>query len=50
MIETSIKKNTRFNYQLIDNWFTPELIQFIASHHIKCYLLGMVKIKKTNHA
>jgi len=49
MFETSIKKCTRFNYQLIDSWFTSELIQLIASYDIKYHLLGMVKIGKTNH-
>jgi len=50
MVKTAIKKGIRFDYLLVDSWFTcSELLQFITSRHIKCYLMGMIKMGKTKY-
>ena len=50
MVKTAIKKGVRFDYLLVDNWFTcSELLQFITSRHIKCHLMGMIKMGKTKY-
>jgi hypothetical protein len=50
MIRTAIAQGIRFDYLLADSWFTNfELIKFIATRHIKCHFLGMVKNSKTKY-
>lgn len=50
MIRTAIVQGIRFDYLLVDSWFTCfELVQFIKTRRIKCHLLGMIKMGKTNY-
>ena len=50
MIGNAISQGIRFDYLLTDSWFTNfELIKFIATRKIKCYLLGMVKNGNTKY-
>lgn len=50
MVKTAINKGIRFDYLLVDSWFTcAELIKFITSRHIKCHLMGMAKMNKTKY-
>ena len=45
-----MKKGIRFDYLLVDSWFTcADLIRFITSRHVECHLIGMVKIGKTRY-
>jgi len=44
MIRLAITKGIRFDYVLVDSWFTCfELVKFIVSRRIKCHLIGMIK-------
>lgn len=48
MLRRAIKNGIRFDYLLVDSWFTStSLVKFILSRHIDCHLLGMVKMGKT---
>ena len=50
MIKTAIDKGLRFDYLLVDSWFTCfELVNFIKKRHIGCHLLGMAKMGKTRY-
>lgn len=50
MVRRAIRHGIRFDYLLVDSWFTcAELVTFITSRHIKCHLLGMVKLGKTKY-
>lgn len=50
MVKTAIKKGVRFDYLLVDSWFTcGALIEFISSRHIKCHLVGMIKMGNTKY-
>ena len=50
MIRRAITKGIRFDYLLVDSWFTCfELIDFIKTRRIKCHLLGMIKMGKTHY-
>ena len=50
MIKRAILEGIRFDYLLVDSWFTcKELVQFIRSRHIGCHLLGMIKMSKTKY-
>lgn len=50
MVKYAIKVGIRFDYLLVDSWFTnTQLVHFITSRHIKCNLLGMIKLGKTNY-
>lgn len=50
MVKYAIKRGVRFDYLLVDSWFTnTKLVRFISSRHIKCHLLGMIKLGKTNY-
>ena len=50
MVKTAVLKGIRFDYLLTDSWFTNfELIRFIATRHIKCHFLGMLKRGKTQY-
>lgn len=50
MVKYAIKVGVRFDYLLVDSWFTnTQLVRFIKSRHIKCNLLGMIKLGKTNY-
>lgn len=48
MLRRAIKNGIRFDYLLVDSWFTcTSLVKFIQSRRIACHLLGMVKMGKT---
>uniref|UniRef100_UPI004025D86E hypothetical protein n=1 Tax=Prevotella sp. TaxID=59823 RepID=UPI004025D86E len=45
MVAYAIKKGQRFDYLLVDSWFTcKELVDFIKRRHFNCHLLGMIKM------
>jgi hypothetical protein len=50
MIRLAIAKGIRFDYLLVDSWFTCfELVKFIVSRRIKCHFIGMIKMGKTRY-
>ena len=50
MIKTAINNGLRFDYVLVDSWFTCfELVDFIKKRRIGCHLLGMAKMGKTRY-
>jgi len=50
MIRTALAQGIRFDYLLVDSWFTCfELINFITTRRIKCHLLGMIKMGNTKY-
>lgn len=50
MVRHAISKGIRFDYLLCDNWFTcASLVRFIASRHIKCHLMGMIKMGNSKY-
>ena len=50
MIRWAISQGIRFDYLLVDSWFTCfELVKFIKTRRIKCHLIGMIKMGKTNY-
>lgn len=51
MVSNAIRKGIRFDYLLVDSWFTcKELVHYIMRRHIKCHFLGMVKMGNTKYA
>lgn len=51
MVRRAINHGIRFDYLLVDSWFTcAELVTFITGRHIKCHLLGMIKMSTTKYA
>ena len=50
MVKYAIKRGIRFDYLLVDSWFTnADFVRLITSRHIKCHLLGMIKLSKTKY-
>lgn len=50
MVAHAIKKGQRFDYLLVDSWFTcKELVHFIKRRHFDCHLLGMIKMGNTKY-
>jgi len=50
MIKSAIDNGLRFDYVLVDSWFTCfELVDFIKKRRIGCHLLGMAKMGKTKY-
>ena len=50
MIRLAIKKGIRFDYLLVDSWFTCfELVKFITTRLIGCHLLGRPKMGTTRY-
>ena len=50
MVKYAIKRSIRFDYLLVDSWFTnADFVRLITSRHIKCHLLGMIKLGKTKY-
>jgi hypothetical protein len=50
MVSGAIGQGIRFDYLLVDSWFTCfELVKFIKTRRIKCHLLGMIKMGNTNY-
>lgn len=51
MLRRAIKNGLRFDYLLVDSWFTCfALVQFISTRRIGCHLLGMAKMGKTRYS
>lgn len=50
MVREAIRKGIRFDYLLVDSWFTcADLLNFICSRHLKCHLIGMMKMGNTRY-
>lgn len=50
MVRFAIKRGVRFDYLLVDSWFTCfELVKFITTRRIGCHFLGMIKMGKTRY-
>ena len=50
MVKYAIKRGVRFDYLLVDSWFTcADFVRLITSRHIKCHLIGMIKLGKTKY-
>ena len=50
MVANAIKRGIRFDYLLVDSWFTcKELVHFVMRRHIKCHFLGMIKMGNTKY-
>lgn len=50
MIKDAIYRGLRFDYVLVDSWFTCfDLVKLITSRKIGCHLIGMAKMGKTNY-
>ena len=50
MIRMAISKGLRFEYVLVDSWFTCfELVKFIKTRRIGVHLIGMAKMGKTKY-
>lgn len=50
MLRLAISKGIRFDYLLVDSWFTcHELVKFIVTRRIGCHFLGMIKMGKTRY-
>ena len=51
MVRLAISNGIRFDYLLVDSWFTCfELVKFIKTRKIDCNLLGMIKMGKTKYS
>ena len=47
MLKRSIIEGIRFDYLLVDSWFTcTELLKFVVSRHFGCHLIGMIKMAR----
>ena len=50
MVKYAIRRGIRFDYLLVDSWFTcADFVKLITSRHIKCHLIGMIKLGKTKY-
>lgn len=50
MVRTAISNGIRFDYLLVDSWFTCfALVKFIKARRFGCHLLGMAKMGKTRY-
>ncbi len=50
MVRTAIGQGLRFDYMLVDSWFTCfALVRFVTTRRIGCHLLGMAKMGKTRY-
>lgn len=50
MVRTAISNGIRFDYLLVDSWFTCfALVKFIKVRRFGCHLLGMAKMGKTRY-
>lgn len=51
MVAGAIKRGVRFDYLLVDSWFTcKDLVHFVIRRHIKCHFLGMIKMGNTKYS
>lgn len=50
MVGSAIRRGVRFDYLLVDSWFTcKELVHFVMRMQIKCHFLGMIKMGNTKY-
>jgi hypothetical protein len=50
MVRTAIGQGLRFDYMLVDSWFTCyALVKFVSTRRFGCHLLGMAKMGKTRY-
>jgi len=50
MVRTAIGNGLRFDYMLVDSWFTCfALVKFIKTRRFGCHLLGMAKMGNTKY-
>lgn len=50
MVTNAIRRGIRFDYLLVDSWFTcKELVHFIKRRRIRCHFLGMIKMGNTKY-
>ena len=50
MVKYAIKRGIRFDYLLVDSWFTcADFVRLVTSRHIKCQLIGLIKLGKTKY-
>lgn len=50
LVRTAIGQGLRFDYILVDSWFTCyALVKFVATRRFDCHLLGMAKMGKTRY-
>lgn len=50
MLGRAIGQGVRFDYLLVDSWFTcHQLVKFIKNRKIDCHLLGMIKMGNTRY-
>ncbi|GHT18113.1 IS4 family transposase ISDha5 [Bacteroidia bacterium] len=50
MLKSAISQGIRFDYLLVDSWFTCfEIVNFIKKRKIKCHFLGMLKNGNTKY-
>lgn len=50
MVKHAIAKGIRFDYLLLDSWFTnSDFVKLIRSRHITCHLLGMMKMGNSKY-
>ena len=50
MLRLAISKGVRFDYLLVDSWFTCyEIVKFIITRRIGCHFSGMIKMGKTRY-
>ncbi len=50
MMRSAISNGLRFDYVLVDSWFTCfALVKFIKTRRFGCHLLGMAKVGKTRY-
>lgn len=51
MVRRAIKSGIKFEYLLVDSWFTnTALVEFVSRCHCKFHLLGMARMGKTKYA
>lgn len=49
ILKRSIIEGVRFDYLLVDSWFTcTEFQKFVVSRRFGCYLIGMIKMSNPN--
>ena len=50
MVKYAIRRGIRFDYLLVDSWYTcADFVRLITSRHIRCHLLGMIRLGKTKY-
>lgn len=50
MVRSAINQGIRFDYLLVDSWFTCyKIVKFIKTRKINCHFLGMIKMGTTKY-